>query len=569
MKRLYRNGVVQISDNIEKSNPSTKISILTNSLAEEVQLGDLFTVKQAQEFIIDSLNNLRNSRVVKIILSKSLENSIVQNVQYDAALTKKIREDAIGKISLSRGMVKKGELIISKGEVVIDDKFMVLESLKDEIENQLGSDESYRYILLGQIILVSLTMATLGLYLLIFRSDITRNTGKIVFLLLNILLIVFAAAMVLKLGKVVDSISIYIVPFCLIPIVTRAFFDSILAFFLYIVIVIITGFLAPNGFEFIFVELVSGLIAIFSIVHLRSRSQLFIASGLIIVVYSLVYFGINVIQEGSVKGISWINFVWFAGSGILSLLATPFIYLYEKIFGFMSDVTLMELSDTNNKLLRRLAEQAPGTFQHSMQVANLAEPAVHEIGGETLLVRAGAYYHDIGKIQNPMYFIENQQSHVNPHDELSSEESSKIIIDHVYDGIQLARKANLPDQIIDFIRTHHGTTTTEYFYRKYKEDHPEEEVDSEMFRYHGPKPYSKETSVLMMADSVEAASKSLLNHSEESISKLVDAIIEGHISDGQFSNADITFKDITVIKKMFKKKLMSIYHVRISYPEKK
>lgn len=257
----------------------------------------------------------------------------------------------------------------------------------------------------------------------------------------------------------------------------------------------------------------------------------------------------------------------FAGSAILTLFSYPVIFIFEKIFGLITNVTLLELSNTNNKLLRELALKAPGTFQHSMQMANLAEEAIHEVGGNPLLVRTGAMYHDIGKMAEPLYFIENQSTGVNPHDELTFEESAGIIVDHVYRGIEIARKHNLPEQIIDFIRTHHGTRKAEYFYIMAKKDNPDEEVDPETYQYPGPEPYSKETAVLMMADTVEAASRSLTKPDEESINNLVESAIDQQIKNNQFDNADITFRDIRKIKQIFKKKLLNIYHIRIEYPK--
>jgi putative nucleotidyltransferase with HDIG domain len=287
---------------------------------------------------------------------------------------------------------------------------------------------------------------------------------------------------------------------------------------------------------------------------------------LIFITYAFVYLGISIVQEGNLKEIDYNNLAWFGLNGFLVLLSFPLIFVFEKVFGFLSDATLMELADTNQPLLRELAEKAPGTFQHSLQVANLAEDAIYRIGGNPLLVRTGALYHDIGKIVNPIYFIENQTSDINPHDRLSFEESAKVIIDHVDKGVETARKHNLPEPVIEFIRTHHGTSTVQYFYRSYIKKYPEEEVDVKMFSYPGPKPFSKETAVLMMADSVEAASRSLKDMNKESLEGLVDGIIDAQLIDEQFSNADITFKDITTIKDVFKKRLKNIYHVRISYP---
>jgi putative nucleotidyltransferase with HDIG domain len=352
-----------------------------------------------------------------------------------------------------------------------------------------------------------------------------------------------------------------------VPIILRAFYDTILAFFVHIIATLLISFFAPSGYEFVFLHLIAGSLLVFSIVNLRRRAQFFLFVAVIFFSYALTYLGIAVVQEGNLQQINWIQFAWFAGNAGLSLLAYPLIYVFEKLFGFISEITLMELSDTNNPLLRDLTSQAPGTFQHTLQVANLAEDAIFEIGGNALLVRVGALYHDIGKMEQPMYYIENQ-SGVNPHDELAYEESARIIVDHVIKGIELARRYKLPDEVTDFIRTHHGTTRTEYFYRmKVKELGDESLVNAEDYTYPGPLPYSKETAVLMMADSVEAASRSLKEYNAESIDKLVEGIIGHQLNLQQFINADITLKDITKIKKMFKRKLMNIYHVRVEYPK--
>ncbi|NTW24328.1 MAG: HDIG domain-containing protein [Lentimicrobium sp.] len=344
------------------------------------------------------------------------------------------------------------------------------------------------------------------------------------------------------------------------------FFDTRLALFVHIVTLILTGFMVPNGFEFIFQQLITGIIAIISVAELRRRSQFFITALAVFITYSIIYLGMLLIQDGSFSNLETFKFLLFGGSAMFTLFSYPVIFAFEKLFGQVTDVTLMELSDTNSPLLRQLSLLAPGTFQHSMQVANIAEAAIYEIGGNTLLVRAGALYHDIGKMDMPMYFIENQSSGINPHDELEYEESASIIVSHVIKGIEKARKHKLPEILVDFIRTHHGTRMAEYFYNRQRIDNPEREVSDKPFRYPGPVPFSKETSVLMMADSVEAASRSMKMPTAQSIAQLVDKIIDNQIETNQFVNSDLTLKDITRIKKILKKKLMSIYHVRIEYP---
>lgn len=331
--------------------------------------------------------------------------------------------------------------------------------------------------------------------------------------------------------------------------------------------VLLLGFIVPNSFEFIYLHIIAGIVTILTVSELYKRANLFISIGQITIIYMITYFSFSIIKEGNASQIKWEYFILFSANGLLSFLSLFFIYMYEKIFGLVSDVTLLELSNTNSKLLRDLNEKAPGTFQHSMQVANLAEAAANEIGANSMLVRTGALYHDIGKMLNPMYFIENQSTVVNPHNDLSPKDSARIIIDHVIKGIELAKENRLPDRIIDFIRTHHGMSLVYYFYIKEQELNPEEEIDITKFQYPGPIPFSKETAILMICDAAEAASKSLKTPTAQSIEELIDKIVEKQKSDNQFINSDITFREIEKIKKVVKKKLMNIYHLRIEYPD--
>jgi putative nucleotidyltransferase with HDIG domain len=329
--------------------------------------------------------------------------------------------------------------------------------------------------------------------------------------------------------------------------------------------ILIIGFIVPNGFEFVFLQLMAGIVSILSVLKMYKRSQLFMSVAKVIAVYFVIYVSLSITHDGSFVGVDFGILVQLVISGALTLLAYPTIFLFEKIFSLVSDVSLLELTDTNSALLRRLSEEAPGTFQHSLQVANLAEMGALEVGANALLIRAGSIYHDIGKLKNPMYFIENQSSNLNPHDEIEFDESAEIIISHVLDGIEIAKEHNLPDELIDFIRTHHGTTTVQYFYKQFITNFPEEEVDIKSFTYPGPKPYSKETAILMMADSAEASARSLKSPTAENIDSLIEKVINKQIEEDQFVNADITLKEITQLKKLFKKKLVSIHHSRLEY----
>jgi hypothetical protein len=557
---LYSNGIVSLTSDITDRPADYQIWIINGNTAAQVPLGKLFTIKSAEKYIRNIVD--KTSFEEKELVYDILINSIQQNIVFDEVTTNKARESILSEIPNSRGVVQKGERIISRGELVNTEKFQILESLRQDYETRLGSTFKYFNILVGQTLLISLTMLAFILFMISFRKDLFAENKKLVLMLILILLMVSVASVTVK----SNSTLISLLPFCLVPIIIRVFFDTRLAYFVHVVTIILTGFMVPNAFEFIFMQLIAGIIAIISVAELRRRSQFFITALAIFLSYSAIYMGMLLIQDGSLEDISQRPFALFAGNALFTLFSYPLIFIFEKTFGLVTDVTLMELSDTNSHLLRKLSQYAPGTFQHSLQVANIAEEATYAIGGNTLLVRAGALYHDIGKMEMPMYFIENQTSSMNPHDELGYEESGRIIISHVYKGIELAKKYKLPDVLTDFIRTHHGTRRAEYFYNLKKIEFPEEEFSDKPFKYPGPVPFSKETSVLMMADSVEAASRSISRPTVESISQLVDKIIDGQINDNQFVNSDLTFQDITKIKKILKKRLMSIYHIRIEYP---
>jgi len=566
LKSIYKQGIIDLNGVAEDIANYKQIILLKDKVAENYLLNDIYTQKLAYEYVTKSVNHYLDSN--KAILKYpefyktiNLYEFVVPNVIYDQNTSEKVKAELLNNVSLTKGMVQSGEKIISQGEIIDTRLHRILESLKYESENRLGTGYYSNIILLGQIIFVFACIGVLFLFLLNFRNEILRHSLKTTFILMLVTSLVIISRFTIN--------YLYVIPFALVPIIIKTFYDARLALFIHIVTVLLVGFIAPNGFEFVFLSFIAGIVAIFSLTNLYRRSKLFLSAGLVFVSYSFVYFGLAVTQEGNFSGIELRNFIYFAFNGGLVLLAYPLIYIFEKIFGFLSDLTLMELSDTNQKLLRNLAEKAPGTFQHSMQVANLAEEAIYKIGGNPLLVRTGALYHDIGKMNNPIYFIENQRTGFNPHDMHEFDESANIIISHVKDGVELAKKNKLPEKLIDFIRTHHGTTKVQYFYRSYIKKFPDQDVDVNMFTYPGPKPYSKETAVLMMADSVEAASRSLTNIDEETISNLVDNIINDQMNEGQFDFVDINFKDITEIKTVFKDKLRNIYHARIKYPEKK
>ena len=465
-------------------------------------------------------------------------------------------------ISLTRGSIEKDQLIISKGQVVEEDQFAVLDSLKSEYESQVWNTANYNWVLVAYTLLVALTLLMLLLFLRKYRLEVFLNNTKVTFIFFNIVLMIFLTTLVIN----YNSQYIYIVPLCILPLVLKAFFDARLGLFAHVLTVLLLGFIVPNSYEYMFLQIIAGIVTILTVSELYKRANLFISVGQITFIYIIAYFAFFVIHEGQVANLKWETFGLFILCGLATLFVQPLIYIYEKIFGLVSDVSLLELSDTNTKLLKELSNRAPGTFHHSLNVANLAEASANEIGANAMLVRVGALYHDIGKMNNPTFYTENQSNGINPHEEFSNKESADVIIGHVIQGIEIAKKYNLPDRVIDFIRTHHGTSLVYYFYMKEKSIN-DDEVNIEDFSYPGPKPFSKETAILMMCDSVEAASKSLKEPTSAKISDFVENIVTKQMESGQFLNANITFKEIQSIKKVLKHKLANIYHLRIEYPE--
>ncbi len=554
---VYSKGILQ---NNGKQVQRNFIFLVKDNEASKVRVTDFFRVSEINDLVgrILSENNLS-------IFEKETQalffDIITPNVSFDNNLTQKARNEALSKLSYTRGTVDQGRLIIAKGEVVEAENLKILESLKSEYESELWTANNYYYILIGYTVLVALVLIMLFLFLKKYRRTVYENNVKVTFIFFNILLMVFITTMVIKYN---DQL-VFVVPLCILPLILKTFFDARLGLFVHVLTILILGFVVPNSFEYIFLQIITGIVTILTVSELYKRANLFVSVGQITLIYIIGYLAFHTIHEGDLSDIEWYTLGLFLLNGMITLFVQPLIYIYEKLFGLVSDVSLLELSDTNSKLLKELSNKAPGTFHHSLQVANLAEAAANEIGANAMLVRVGALYHDIGKMNEPTYFTENQVTNVNPHDELSPKDSARIIIDHVIKGIEIARKNNLPDRIIDFIRSHHGTTLVFYFYKKQKE--LEEDVNEEDFRYPGPLPFSRETAILMMADSVEAASKSLKNPTFLIIDEFVDKIISGQMKANQFLNADITFKEIETIKKIFKQKLRNIYHLRVEYPE--
>lgn len=560
LENIYRQGILRpINSSIAKE--YGEILLNEKGIDKSVDEEDFLTIKAASASTLAAITN--EDSLGFSFLSGIINSNIDYNIEFEEERTSSIVQSQLDNILPTQGMVQSEELIIFKGNLVDDEKFAKLSSLKAAYEGSFTTKSRAYLITAGQVLLIGILFLVLYLFMYQLRRKVVDDFSKVAFVLLNVLLTV-------GMGKVAVDFGveyIYLAPFPVLPIIIRSFFDTRFALFVHFVAILMVGFLVPNSFEFVFLQFVAGVFAVILVSNLYKRSQLFLTSGKIIGIYCISYLSLAIIQEGSLEQIDLLTLAFFAGNGLLTLLSFPFIYLQEKIFGFVSDVSLLELSDTNSPLLRELAQKAPGTFQHSLQVANLAEAAVLSIGGNALLVRTGAMYHDIGKMASPMYFIENQNTGLNPHDELSFEESAEIIIGHVKEGIKIAKKYNLPDVLVDFIRTHHGTTTVKYFYKQYIKNFPENEADISKFSYPGPKPFSKETAALMMADSVEAAARSIPEPDHEKIDKLVEGIVDHQMGSGQFENAEITLKEIKDIKKIFKKMLMNIYHVRIQYPE--
>lgn len=560
LNEVYNRGVFKPNSKYQQANPNYKLTILNNNVATERNSADLFTRETAITYCDNAIGKV--PYVDRAFLLNLLQDRLQTNLTYDLKLTQRLEQEVVDNLSTTRGMVQKGETIISKGSVINDEAFQKLASFKKAFEDNARINGNHKLVLLGQFLLVGCVVTLLMIFLYLFRRDIFDDNRLVSLILLVVTAMLATLSLAIKLQW---PGNLYYIPYCIVPIIIRILFDTRLALNIHLLVVLIAGFFVPNSFEFAFFEITAGMVSIYSIKNLLRREQFLISALIITFAYFVSFVGISLVREGSFTTIDWTDFLPFAGSVMLTLLAYPLIYAFEKMFAITSDITLIELTNTNAPLLREMAFSAPGTFQHSLQVANLAENAIYAIGGNALLVRAGALYHDIGKMQNPLFFIENQTSHFNPHDKLPYEESAQIIIRHVSKGIEMARKANLPEIVIDFIRTHHGNTRVDYFYQSFLKNFPEKFINENIFRYPGPIPFSKEAGVLMLADSVEAASRSLKEPDEQSIGILVDRIVKYKLDQNQLSDSNITLKDLETIKAIFKRMLMSIYHVRIDY----
>ena len=560
LKALYEDGIIAGNDLKRMEEDSIiAIRLVDKNVATSRFIDQLYTVKEAYEYL---LNADTTHYKKKILQQCNLNDYITPNLVYDEEKSEAAQKDLLSNISWANGFVLNGQKIIDRGEIVDEQTYNILESLRKEWEKRSDSVQEKRLTLAGQILYVGIFLFCFMAYLELFRADYYERKGTLT--LLFALIVFFPVLSSIMVEQ--NLSSIYVVPFAMIPIIVRVFLDSRTAFMAHVTIILLCSITLRFPHEFILLQVVAGMVAIYSLRELSQRSQLLRTALVVFISYALLYFAFELIHEDDLTKLNTRMYIYFMINGILLLFAYPLLFLLEKIFGFTSDVTLVELSNINNSLLREMSEVAPGNFQHSLQMANLAAAAANKIGGKSQLVRTGALYHDIGKMVNPAFFTENQ-SGVNPHKSLSYEQSAQVIISHITDGLKLAEKHNLPKVIKDFISTHHGRGLTKYFYISYKNEHPDEEVDQEKFRYPGPNPFTKEQAVLMMADSVEAASRSLPEYTEESISTLVDKIIDTQVSEGYFKECPITFKDIATVKALFKEKLKTMYHTRISYPE--
>ena len=562
LEDIYNHGIISAEDvALINQDSIERIQLIDKNIGTEKSVEELYTIKEAYEHLLDVDTAYYDKRILQLC---NLNNYLTPNLIYDKEKSDLSKNDLLSKISWSNGYVLNGQKIIDRGEIINEQTYNILLSLQKEWEERSKSVQETRMTTLGQALFVSMFVFFFMIYLELFRKNYYERKGTLT--LLFALVVIFPVILSIMVAQNIGSV--YVVPFAMIPIIVGIFLDSRTAFVAHIIIILLCSITLRYPYEFIVLQISAGMAAIYSLRELSQRSQLFRTAVIVFACYALLYFAFALIQDDDLTKLNTRMYIYFGINGILLLFAYPLLFILEKTFGFTSNVTLVELSNINNSLLREMSEIAPGTFQHSLQMANLAAEAANRIGANSQLVRTGALYHDIGKTLNPAFFTENQ-SGTNPHKSLSYEQSAQVIINHITDGIKLAEKHNLPKVIKDFIRTHHGAGVAKYFYISYKNEHPDEEVDMSMFSYPGPNPFTKEQAILMMADAVEAASRSLPEYTEESINGLVEKIVDGQVSDGYFKECPITFKDIALVKALFKEKLKTVYHTRITYPELK
>ncbi len=564
LNAIYQKGILDgaSADRLQQDS-TVNLRIINGLEAQQQAVAETFTIKDAYTYLL----NADSARYKPEILQKCALNAyLVPNLIYEKERTETARQEAIDNFPWAVGMVQSGQKIIDRGEIISQNTYNILNSLEKEMQTRSDASQAQRRMMLGgQVLFVCIYIFLLMLYLELYRKDYLKETRDL--LLIFSFMVFFCLFTSVLMGR--NMFSVYIIPYAMLPMVLRTFLDSRTALLTHIVTILICSITLRYPHEFILIQVAAGVMAIFNLRELSRRSQLFLSAFLVVLVSLLIFFAYEFFTEEDISKIDFSIPIYIIINGILLLFTYPLFFIIEKTFGYTSNVTLVELSDVNNNLLRKLSETAPGTFQHSMQVANLATEAANKLGANAQLVRTGALYHDIGKMENPAFFTENQLGGVNPHKNLNFEQSAKVVISHVTDGLKLAEKNNLPSIVKDFISTHHGRGKTKYFYISWKNEHPGEEPEEGLFSYPGPNPSTKEQAILMMADAVEAASRSLPEFTEESISNLVEKIIESQVSEGYFRDCPLTFKEIGQVKATFKEKLTTIYHTRISYPELK
>ena len=562
LHRIYAQGVMSNTDYAKYSKDTTQmIRIINGKVAVSAQINTIYSTVSAYEFIFAE-PELSTQR--EILQRCNLNDYISPNLIYDKERSEASLSDLQNSIPLASGIAQQGQKIIDRGEIVDAKTYNILISFQKELDRREKSKQQISVTILGQILYVTILVVCMTFFLTLFRKDYFEKPRSLAMLYSLIIVFTVAASMMVS----HNILHVYIIPFAMVPIFIRVFMDSRTAFIAHTIMILICACVLQSPLEFIAVELVAGLVAIYSLRELSSRSQLFWTAVLVTVSAALTNLALDWIRDNNLTKIEYSEYNYLIINGLMLFCSYPLLYLIEKAFGFTSNITLIELSDMNKELLRRMSEVAPGTFNHSIQVANLAGEIAQKIDAKSQLVRTGALYHDIGKILNPIYYTENQSA-VNPHESMTYIDSAQMIISHVTEGIKLADKYNLPDIIKEFIATHHGQGKAKYFYVQQKNAHPDEPVDDLLFTYPGPNPFTKEQAILMMADSVEAASRSLPDYTEKSIRDLVNRLIDGQVAEGYFKECPITFRDIEYAKTVLIEKLKTIYHTRVSYPELK
>ena len=564
LERLYNRGILQLPEEYAAGNIRT-VKIVHENFGADVGISQVYTLKEAYESLTSFIGRLHLPAEWKEqLLDLDLNHFLRPNLEFDDTKTKLQLADELRNVNPTQGLVHNGEVIIAQRELVTPEKIKLLNSLRKEFQHNTGSTLDSLRLTGGQIILILASLLVFSLFFYFSKKRIFYDNKNFIFLYGS-----FLGTVLLGSAGYYYNIDMLVLPVLFFVIIVNTLLGSRSALYLLLGSSLLISYFAPNSYVYLFMQIAGGIVAIFSLAQMQRRGQMFISLLFIFLTYAAVYTAMTLIQDGDIGLTFLFGIVWLLINCLLLSLAYPVIYLFEKLFGFTSDITLMELSNPNHPALRALTKKAPGTFQHSLMVANLAEEAIYRIGGSPLLVRTGALYHDIGKSIEPVLFIENQTGGINPHDRFDFDESAQHIIGHVTKGVELAKKYNLPEEVTNFIRTHHGKSKVKYFYHSFQNKYPDREVDESLFTYTGPDPVSKEASVLMMADAVEAASRTLKEKTEENISKLVNDIIDGQVNEGRYQNAEITFRDIATVKQVFTEMLANIYHSRIVYPKLK